>query len=152
MELDSRIKVMPYNCLTCNAVVPYIGKMGLLCDDLSEFTDINTPHTGVLKKIDPNREDCFVEADSISWRFFVPLVSIEKTEKYRPYRDVAEFNNRFLIGHAITFRRKSDNREYCVLYLGYAGTKLINLGGLWITLDDLFNEYEYDGKPFGARI
>ena len=152
MKLDSRIKVMPYNCLTCNAVVPYIGKMGLFSDDLEEFTDIDIPHTGTLKKIDPYREGCFVESESVTWKHFVPLVSIEKTEKFRPYRNVAEFNEHFEIGYTITFKRRSDNREYCVLYLGYQGTKMINLGGLWITLDELFNGYEYDGNPFGARI
>ena len=152
MELDSRIKVMPYNCLTCNSAVPYIGQMGLFSDDLEEFTNIDTPHTGVLRKINPNQEECFIESETITWKHFVPLVSIEKVQRFRPYRDIAEFNDDFEIGYTITFKRKTDNREYCVLYLGYQGARMVNLGGLWITLDDLFNMYEYDGDPFGVKI
>lgn len=104
------------------------------------------------------------DADFYQW-FFLPESCLKPREKkYRPFT-LAEFQDKFHIGLPINFREKGSvgNEQYLILN-GYANKQLrngtahyIHIGSTPYTLDELFNEFEWqshyteDYQPFGVE-
>ena len=168
MELDKRIKSLS-DILTCFDVErarEFLGEKGYF-GDLYCFTDLQRecPY-GTLADVFGDSDDVFQRReDNIYYSCFVPECSLKPKEKqYRPYTFM-EFTDKFTVGQPIKYRKKGGvgNEMYLILN-GYSHTQrndktitYIYIGSIPHTLDELFNEYEWqehyteDFKPFGVE-
>ena len=80
--------------------------------------------------------------------------------KLRSFKDVEEFLRvtKIALGNAVRYRRKNSDHECVVIFDGYyTNDKLVNLGGIYYKLTDLFEYFEYydndnsKWKPFGVE-
>lgn len=177
MKLDKRIKKVtdiktPFS-EDFEELSNYIGFNVYGTDDVNCFNDLDSCYFGALKHVSDGSNYSFVidsgrPGDTMPFRFMIlekDLESKEKKEKkYRPYT-LMEFNDKFTVGRPIKFREKG--REGCERYLilnGYIHERYnektvtyINLGTGGYTLQELFEEYEWqehyteDFKPFGVE-
>jgi len=164
MELDKRFKVLPFCCFGAEKCVKYIGHKGYFSNNIALFKNIDLCIDGTLEAVHGDEAESFEMRDNRKfYRYFIPECFVkpkEKQYKYRPYTFM-EFNDKFTIGCSIiTFRRKAyAELIHNVLFIGYREDKeglILLLGNAGYSLEELFNEYEYQntlGKwiPFGVE-
>ena len=180
MELDKRIieGKKPLDCFDVEEAKAFIGKECYLSNNMSCFGDLNCGiENKEIKKAEltrvSNTDPCY-EIPGFYYDFCLPCewVKEEKSElKYRPY-SLNEFLNEHEIGDKITYRHKTKEQpenfiRHKEMICGYQimegeantpGEGLINLGGVWISLQAMFddcetpNSYLYPEvwQPFGV--
>lgn len=165
MNLDSRIKDILYiaDCFTTDSYQKYVGTECYMTDFIDRFRDLSMCKKAVLTRIADGLDSPYVH-DEVYFRFCLASVFVEqKQPDFRPFT-LEEFNERFEFGEYITFRLKDRTRSF---YVPYNGNEYrseteggpdddgVHLGAYAISLQDLFNDYEYwvvDGwKPFGVE-
>ena len=167
MKLDSRIKDILYiaDCFTTDNYQKYIGTECYMTDFIDRFRDLSMCKKAVLTRIADGLDSPYVH-DEVYFRFCRASVFVEqKQTELRPFT-LEEFSERFEYGEYITFRLKDRTRSFCVPYNGneYRSETEddpdddgVHLGAYAISLQDLFNDYEYyieDGEqwlPFGVE-
>ena len=163
MQLDKRIinGKRPLTCFDVEEAEKYIGKFCYMCDEYDQFHQLNLIEPTILKGV----EDCeipFHNGQDKQAEFCLPCDWVTKEKKFRPYT-LEEFTDKFTIGQPFFFRRKGDLLEEYLVRDGYEdrkqGDKKVHfIGGEAYTLDELFNEYEWqeyyaeDFKPFGVEV
>lgn len=164
MNLDSRIKDILYiaDCFTTETYKKYIGTECYMTDFIDRFRDLSMCKKAVLTRITDGLDTPYV-SDGDYFRFCLASVFVEqKQPDFRPFT-LEEFDEKFELGKPITFRLKDRIKTF---YLPYMGSEYVSeteddpdddgvhLGAYAISLQDLFNDYEYwvvDGwKPFGV--
>ena len=168
MELDKRIKDTGsiLTCFSIEAAKKYLGQQGYFTNtiddyqNLEQFTDFRT----LARVVD---DDTPFVADNLCYQFFLPaefVRPVEEKKKWRPYT-LMEFEDKFHIGLPINFRKKgAEGYEKCLILNGYSHHQYegetityIYIGSDPYTLDELFNEYEWqkhyteDFEPFGVE-
>lgn len=100
------------------------------------------------------------EGNYNSYKYFITEESVvfkKQKPKYRPYKNLAEFANSMGLRDSdkvqfIGFRSKHSTSRYDLVYNGYEidtfGTVYIHLGSMAFTLNELFNNYEYELNSF----
>ena len=186
MELDKRIKaITDIQSVTdgCHDW-EFMTKKGYFADRLANFQDLSKCEYG--EYVDYREHDKCFHCEVIlpdgttnyNWfSYFLPedsLLPEEKPEKkYRPY-SLNEFLNEHEIGDKITYRtcrfKESKEQEfirYKAMICGYQimegeantpGKGFINLGGYWVSLQVMFDDYETPNsylypevwEPFGV--
>lgn len=138
----------------------FIGKEGYFSNN-----DFSVYIKGILKSVlvsDKVDYPYTNKYDNHGFDYFIPkdsAVFIEEPKKktYRPYKDFAEFANHMGLRDSdkvqfIGFRSKHSTSRYDLVYNGYEvdsfGTVYIHLGSLAFTLNELFNNYEYELNSF----
>ena len=179
MELDKRIKDISAIQTILQHDVNCIGCKGYFFDNFVKTKDLSKCRYGELIDITTHddRDDLCVKVEYEEglvgfYRFFIPEKLLKPVEKkYRPY-SLNEFLNEHEIGDKITYRLKLDKQpedfiRNKVMICGYQimegeantpGEGLINLGGVWISLQAMFddcetpNNYWYPEvwQPFGV--
>ena len=182
MELDKRIKEgkRPLTCFDIKEAEKYVGKLCYICDEYDFFYKLTLTEKTILTGV----EDCEVpfhyDKDKQA-EFCLPCEWVREEEseikepekKYRPY-SLNEFLNEHEIGDKITYRtcRFKDSKEqefirYKAMICGYQimegeantpGKGFINLGGFWVSLQAMFDDYETPNsylypevwQPFGV--
>lgn len=163
MNLDSRIKDILYiaDCFTTETYKKYVGTECYMTDFIDRFRDLSLCKKAILTRVADGIDTPYV-SDGDYFRFCLASVFVEqKQTELRPFT-LEDFNERFEFGEYITFRRKDRTRYF---YTPYNGNEYrsetegdlddgVHLGAYAISLQDLFNDYEYwvvDGwKPFGV--
>ena len=185
MELDKRIKALTdIQSVTSILNNRDLDKKGYFADHIAEFKDLSKCMYGEFVEY-REHEQCFLceidhydgTFDHTYYRYFIPedsLLPVEKPEKkYRPY-SLNEFLNEHEIGDKITYRtcrfKESKEQEfirYKAMICGYQimkgeantpGKGFINLGGYWVSLQVMFDDYETPNsylypevwEPFGV--
>lgn len=164
MKLDSRIKDILYiaDCFTVDTYKKYIGTECYMTDFIDRFRDLSMCKKAVLTRIADGLDSPYVH-DEVYFRFCLASVFVEQKQmELRPFT-LEEFNERFEYGEYITFRLKDRTRSFCTPYNGneYKSETEddpddgVHLGAYAISLQDLFNDYEYcvgdDWRPFGVE-
>ena len=167
MKLDNKVKedYIIFSCFGTEQAKQYVDTMGYFTDDISDFNNLDDCYYDTLNRVDDNSSRPFFNKYlSKYFTFFLPEKFIKQRQakkKYRPYT-LEEFNDKFTIGQPFFFRRKGDLLELYLVRDGYEdrkqGDKKVHfIGGEAYTLDELFNEYEWqeycaeDYKPFGVE-
>lgn len=167
MKLDSRIKALSdiLTCFDIEKAEQFIGQKGYFADYHSSFTDLSVREVGFLTGIRDHDYSFHQNEDGGYFRFFLPESCLKPKEKmYRPYT-LAEFEDKFHFGVPINFRKKgAEGHEKCLILNGYSHHQFngetityIYIGSDPYTLDELFNEYEWqshyteDYQPFGVE-
>ena len=165
MELDPRIKDRKdiFDCFNADEAKKYIGKECYISDYLYRFRCIDNVIFTTL--LDINDQGKFVTNlnNKQGFDFCLPaemLIKPAKAKKWRPYT-FEEFFEKFTIGIPIKFRKRGDvGNELYLILTGYRNTDnytVVYIGGIPYTLDELFNEYEWqsayteDFQPFGVE-
>jgi hypothetical protein len=166
MKLDDRI-INPleiYSPVNAMLAQVYIGQNGIFSNDSQDFENLKNAELRVLTDLEL-REGYIKRfcGDGRFWyEYFLPLANVEpkKEKKFRPYT-FKEFFNKFIVGQPIRHRRKADAVERYLILNGYVDDKevhyqYVHIGNIPYSLDELFNEYEYQntlGKwvPFGVE-
>lgn len=180
MKLDPRIKSVSdiLTCFDIERAKAFIGENGFFANEINFFSP-GALHcrygtlTNVL--VDDRFTSPYLKGSCNSYPFFLPESSLKPEEnkpegnkpeekKYRPYT-LMEFEDKFHIGLPIKFRKKGEKKdEWFSVLTGYwhhqIGDELITyifIGVVQYTLDELFNEYEWqshyteDFQPFGVE-
>lgn len=167
MNLDSRIKDILYiaDCFTVDTYKKYVGTECYFSNEISNFSDLDNCTRGTLDAV---YDDSVLPYGSKErgYSFCLASVFVEQKQKQtelRPFT-LSEFNERFEFGEYITFRLKDRTRSFCVPYNGneYRSETEgnpdddgVHLGAYAISLQDLFNDYEYrvsdEWRPFGVK-
>lgn len=176
MNYDKRIK--DYHDIRCFASRnnrECLGQVGYFAEDVSKFENLDKCAMGICFFKDgeefpfyrfnhPIRRLAHPEK---AYPLFCPISAIkeEKEEKkYRPYTFM-EFQDKFTVGRPIKYRKKGQvGWERYLILNGYIHvqhndktTSYIYIGSTSYTLDELFNEYEWqehyteDFEPFGVE-
>ena len=149
MIFDSRIKSEDYifHYFNRKKAAQFIGKPGYFADYLDCFDDLDAHGPKVLTEIN-DESGCFFsdEAGISGYSYFIPeelLLRKSKFLKYRPYT-MKEFLREYSIGESIFKIRDKRDPEYIYQFLFIGCSKsLVYLGGWALSLDDLFNYYEF---------
>lgn len=178
MELDKRILEgkRPLTCYDIDEAEKYVGKKCYISNNYDFFRNLDFTQPKILNGV----EDCeepFHYYDNTKDRqaeFCLPAEWVKEPEKkYRPY-SLNEFLNEHEIGDKITYRtcrfKESKEQEfirYKAMICGYQimegeantpGKGFINLGGFWVSLQAMFDDYETPNsylypevwQPFGV--
>lgn len=183
MKLDKRIKALTDIQSVTDGCHDwqFMTKKGYFAEGITEFEDLKkcvyAEYIGYRE-----HERCFHyydEKDGKDYthyaRYFIPedsLLPVETEKKYRPY-SLNEFLNEHEIGDKITYRHKYKEQpenfiRHKEMICGYQimegeantpGEGLINLGGVWVSLQSMFddcetpNSYLYPEvwEPFGVK-
>ena len=164
MKLDSRIKDILYiaDCFTTDNYQKYVGTECYMTDFIDRFRDLSLCKKAVLTRIADGLDTPYV-SDGDYFRFCLASVFVEqKQPDFRPFT-LEEFDEKFELGKPITFRLKDRIKTF---YLPYMGSEYVSeteddpdddgvhLGAYAISLQDLFNDYEYqvsdEWRPFGV--
>lgn len=163
MKFDQRIKsidsIRSFNTNNDDC----LGKFGYFTNFVSNFEDLSYIAKGICSFRDGSRFPFY--KDDQRFQFFIPESELlPKEKKYRPYT-LMEFTEKFTIGRPIKFRIKGKVgcERYWIL-IGYhheqyneQAVTYINLGSGGYTLQELFEEYEWqehyteDFEPFGVE-
>lgn len=164
MKLDSRIKDILYiaDCFTVDNYKQYIGTECYFSNEISNFADLDNCTKG---NLDAVYDDSVLPYGSKERGYSFCLASVfveRKQPDFRPFT-INEFNRRFEFGARITFRLKDRTRYFYLPYIGneylsedkdYPDEDGVHLGVYAISLQDLFNDYEYrvgdEWRPFGV--
>jgi len=169
MKLDDRI-INPleiYSPVNAMLAQVYIGQNGIFSNDSQDFENLKNAELRVLTDLELREgyTKRFCGDGRFWYEYFLPLANVEpkKEKKFRPYT-LKEFFNKFTVGQPIKYRRKGDVLERYLILNGYVnieqGAKVahyIYIGSAPYTLDELFNEYEWQSpdteefKPFGVE-
>lgn len=180
MDLDKRIKDIGTIQTILRYDVNCIGCKGYFFDEFVDTKDLSLCCCyGELIEIDFGRDQndlCFKaelkNGNTNFFRFFIPEKLLKPVEKkYRPY-SLNEFLNEHEIGDKITYRHKMKEQpenfiRHKEMICGYQiiegkantpGEGLINLGGTWMSLQAMFDDYETPNsylypevwEPFGV--
>ena len=165
MNLDSRIKDILYiaDCFTTENYRQYVGTECYMTDFIDRFRDLSMCKKAVLTRIADGLDSPYVH-DEVYFRFCLASVFVEqKQTELRPFT-INEFNRRFEFGERITFRLKDRTRYFYLPYIGneymsedkdYPDEDGVNFGSYAISLQDLFDDYEYrvgdEWRPFGVE-
>lgn len=172
MKPDERIKALSdiLTCFDIERAKEFIGQKGYFAGDLYWFNDLPSCPYGTLTKVSDNTDntsDIFQREDREEelYPYFIPESSLKPVEKAcRPFT-LSEFSDKFTVGQPIKFREKgaAEDELYFIL-LGYRSSlydgktiPYIYIGYLTFTLDELFNDYEWqetdtgDWKLFGVE-
>ena len=167
-KLDPRIKDRKYifDCFNADEAKKYIGKKCYMTDYFERFVDVDITAKCILGKIEDDSH--FVSKTGMPFDYCLPAEFVAaKEKKFRPYT-LMEFEDKFHMGQPIKFREKGKvgNEKYLILN-GYSHRQSnesngetitsIYIGAIPYTLDELFNEYEWqehyteDFEPFGVE-
>lgn len=178
MELDKRIKEgkRPLTCFDLKEAEQFIGKEGYFAHEMEVFENLDSCYFSRLLGFDTcDKSIPFAVANaSRDCEFFLPAEWVKEPEKkFRPF-SLNEFLNEHEIGDKITYRtcRFKDSKEqefirYKAMICGYQimegeantpGKGFINLGGFWVSLQVMFDDYETPNsylypevwQPFGV--
>ena len=181
LKLDKRIKSIDDIQTILHFDVNCIGCKGYFFDEFIQTKDLSKCRYGELIDItthDDRNDLCFkaeYEEGLVGFfRFFIPEAVLKPVEKkYRPY-SLNEFLKDHEIGDKITYRtcrfKESKEQEfirYKAMICGYQimegeantpGKGFINLGGFWVSLQVMFDDYETPNsylypevwQPFGV--
>ncbi len=167
MQLDKRIDDMRAKLMTCfntDEAKQYVGQQGYFTSDIDHYRDLDLTDFRTLTEVcDDDTPFC---AGQLCYQFFLPAEFVRPAEekKWRPYT-IAEFEYKFTIGRPIKFREKGKvGYERYLILNGYSHRQTngetitsIHIGAIPYTLDELFNEYEWqshyteDYQPFGVE-
>lgn len=177
MNLDPRIieGKRPLTCFDIDEARMYVGEKCYISSNYDFFRDLNLTKQKILNGV----EDCeipFHYGSDKQAEFCLPcdwVLPEEPEKKYRPY-SLNEFLNEHEIGDKITYRtcrfKESKEQEfirYKAMICGYQimegeantpGKGFINLGGYWVSLQVMFDDYETPNsylypevwQPFGV--
>ena len=163
LKLDKRIKSIDDIQTILHFDVNCIGCKGYFFDEFVDTQDLSQCRYGELVDIITDNHDlCFKVRDknenTLFFRFFIPESDLKPIEKkYRPY-SLNEFLKEHEIGDKITYRtcRFKESKEqkfirYKAMICGYQimegeantpGKGFINLGGFWVSLQVMFDDFE----------
>lgn len=165
MNLDSRIKDILYiaDCFTVDTYKKYIGTECYFSNEISNFANLDNCTRG---NLDAVYDDSVLPYGSKErgYSFCLASVFVEKKQtELRPFT-LEEFDERFELGKPVTFRLKDRIKTF---YLPYMGSEYVSeteddpdddgvhLGAYAISLQDLFDDYEYrvgdEWRPFGVE-
>lgn len=152
------------DCFTVDTYKKYIGTECYFSNEISNFASLDNCTKG---KLDAVYDDSVLPYGSKERGYSFCLASVfveQKQTELRPFT-LEEFDEKFELGKPITFRLKDRIKTF---YLPYMGSEYVSeteddpvddgvhLGAYAISLQDLFNDYEYrvgDGdewRPFGV--
>lgn len=165
MNLDSRIKDILYiaDCFTTETYKKYIGTECYMTSEISDYSNLDKCIKAVLRRVEDD-EIYPYKSDKQTFQFCLASVFVERKQtELRPFT-IDEFNRRFEFGERITFRLKDRTHYFYLPYIGneymsetkdYPDEDGVHLGVYAISLQDLFNDYEYlfedDWMPFGVE-
>ncbi len=164
MNLDSRIKDILYiaDCFTTETYKKYIGTECYMTSEISDYSNLDKCIKAVLRRVEDD-EIYPYKSDKQTFQFCLASVFVEpKQTELRPFT-IDEFNRRFEFGERITFRLKDRTHYFYLPYIGneymsetkdYPDEDGVHLGVYAISLQDLFNDYEFrvgdEWRPFGV--
>ena len=173
MELDKRIKEgkRPLTCFDIDEAEEYVGKKCYISNEYDFFRNLDFTQQRILNGVEDCETPFHYDSDKQA-EFCLPCDWVkDPKKKYRPY-SLNEFLNEHEIGDKITYRHKYKEQpenfiRHKEMICGYQimegeantpGEGLINLGGVWISLQSMFddcetpNSYLYPEvwKPFGV--
>ena len=179
MELDPRIKkdfiiFSPFAVnYAKNEVKKYINTKCYFCNDIIAYEGLENCDVGILAGFNYSDYHPYIPiGNTEGYKFCLPATFVEEEEKpkekkLRPYT-LMEFCDKFPVGLPIKYRRKgNEGWERYLILNGYRHEHeqrndrtitYIYIGNNPFTLDELFNEYEWqehyteDFKPFGVEI
>ena len=169
MELDKRIKALSdiLTCFDVERAKEFLGEKGYFAGDLYCFTDLRSCYYGTLTDACDDQAGPFhMREDNTYHQHFIPECLLRQAEgKYRLYTFM-EFTATFTVGRPIKFRKKGAvGYERYLILNGYRHEQRDNrtityiyIGSIPFTLDELFNDYEWqehyteDFKPFGVEV
>lgn len=179
MELDKRIieGKKPLDCFDAEnseLMKSFLNKEGYVSNNLENFCLLDGCFKKLLSNVFKELKSCFTDDEGRDWKYFLPIEWVKEPEKkYRPY-SLNEFLNEHEVGDKITYRtcRFKDSKEqefirYKAMICGYQimegeantpGKGFINLGGFWVSLQAMFDDYETPNsylypevwQPFGV--
>ena len=160
MQLDKRIEKLSdiLTCFDIQKAGQFLGHEGYFADVNSSYQSLDNRAYGILTEI-KDAAYPFKMNNNDYWRFFIPEIRLKPVEKkYRPCT-LDDFG--LNIGDLIKFRRKDDhNFEVGTMYMGYRkydGIVKVQLGAIYYSLKELFEDYEWFDKdshtwePFGVE-
>lgn len=124
----------------------YLGQLGYFSNDFSFKIFYTVDH---LADIDTSKERRYKACSNESFVYFIPadkVVFKGEPVKLRSFKDVEEFLRvtKIALGNVVRYRRKNSDHECVVIFDGYyTNDKLVNLGGIYYKLTDLFEYFEY---------
>ena len=143
-----------------------IGTTVYASNVLKNFQNLENCKKGIVDHIDNHGFAVTLEnGETFFFYFVIPAFSVKVEEKvFRPYT-LREFLFEFPIGQPIKFRKKGEKKdEWLSVLTGYWNHQIgdevvtyIFIGPVQYTLDELFNDYEWqtsntkDFKPFGVE-
>ena len=177
MKLDSRILEgkKPLTCFDIEEAKKYVGKDCYFSSKFENFENLSKVPHATLHNVDDSHTpfQCYGKDGVLCYDCFIlPCEWVKDPEKkYRPY-SLNEFLNKHEIGDKITYRLKLDKQPENFIrrqdmICGYQietgkadvpGEGLINLGGMCVSLQAMFNIYETPNnylypevwQPFGV--
>lgn len=162
MKLDPRINngKKPLNAFDTEEAKQFIGKEGYVADCLAIFTNIKC-NKSMLTAINETAQSCFEDDDGVKWDFFLPAEWVREKEPepvWKTYDLDTLREDKILLGHVITFRRKTDDNSARIITAIYNGKSEnsddlndseILLGGEWFGFQRLFEDYEIFDSAYG---
>lgn len=159
MRLDSRIKDLNDICNPFNLNGHIETKVyGYFAGTLAKFSDLSKCDYAMLNAVDPNSSNPFLTCGELRkmYQFYIPESKLKDISDLRPFT-MDEFINKFPLKSIIKLRKKSDyGIKITIIFNGYIECdNIIILGNNEFTLDELFNNYEYNNndnyEPFGIK-
>lgn len=165
MKLDNRIKDILYiaDCFTTDSYQKYVGTECYFSNEISNFSNLDICTRG---KLDAVYDDSVLPYGSKDRGYSFCLAGVfveQKPTDFRPFT-INEFTERFKLGEYITFRFKDRTRYFYAIFNGHEFRSMtkndpdddgVHLGAYAISLQDLFDDYEYkvgdEWKPFGVE-
>lgn len=164
MKLDSRIieGKKPLSCLDIDEAKKFIGKEGYFSGSLLIYKNLDYFDKWTLTEIKDDASRCFKDGRlSEWWDYFLPAEWVKEKEPepvWKPYDLDTLREDKILLGHVITFRRKTEDKSARIITAIYNGRSEnsddlddseILLGGEWFGFLQLFEDYEIFDSAYG---
>ena len=165
----------PLTCFDLKEAEEYVGKKCYISNEYDFFRDLDFTQQKILNGVEDCETPFHYDSDKQA-EFCLPCDWVKEPEKkYRPY-SLNEFLNEHEIGDKITYRtvrfeKSVEEQEPFIrnkaMICGYQimegeantpGKGFINLGGIWVSLQRMFEDYETPNsylypevwEPFGV--
>ena len=148
MELDKRIKEgkRPLTCFDLKEAEEYVGKKCYISNEYDFFRDLDFTQQKILNGVEDCETPFHYDSDKQA-EFCLPCDWVKEPEKkYRPYS--LNENKAMICGYQIMEGEANT-----------PGKGFINLGGIWVSLQRMFDDYETPNsylypevwEPFGVK-
>lgn len=140
----------------------FIGKEGYFSGSLSIYKNLDYFDKWTLTEIKDDASRGFKDGRlSEWWDYFLPAEWVQEQEPepvWKPYDLDTLREDKILLGHVITFRRKTDDNSARIITAIYNGKSEnsddlndseILLGGEWFGFQRLFEDYEIFDSVYG---
>lgn len=164
MKLDARIieGKRPLTCFDIEEAKQFIGKEGYFAGGLPGYKNLDYFDKWTLTEIKDDAIRCFKDGHlSEWWDYFLPAEWVREKEPepvWKPYDLDTLREDKILLGHVITFRRKTEDGSARIITAIYNGKSEnsddlndseILLGGEWFGFQRLFEDYEIFDSAYG---